>query len=79
MFKIIKKYLGSNKYIFNILDDKTSTNDLVKTKKFLKKFNISLKQISNLIDIPNEISQTWPKRYYELFIEKKYNEWIMNL
>ena len=36
MFKIIKKYLGSNKYIFNILDSKTSTNDLVKTSKFLK-------------------------------------------
>ena len=79
MFKIIKKYLGSNKYIFNILDSKTSTNDLVKISKFLKKFNMSLKQISNLIDIPNEISQTWSKRYYELFIEKKYNEWVMNL
>ncbi len=79
MFKIIKKYLGSNKYIFNILDGKTSTDDLVKTSKFLKKFNMSLKQISNLIDIPNEISQTWSKRYYELFIEKKYNEWVMNL
>jgi len=79
MFKIIKKYLGSNKYIFNILDDKTSTNDLGKIKKFSKKFNLSLKQISNLIDIPNEISQTWSKRYFELFIEKKYNEWVMNL
>ena len=79
MFKIIKKYLGSNKYIFNILDSKTSTNDLVKISKFLKKFNMSLKQISNLIDIPNEISQRWSKRYYELFIEKKYNEWVMNL
>ena len=31
---------------------------------------MSLKQISNIIDIPNEISQTWSKRYYELFIEK---------
>ena len=79
MFEIIKKYLGANKYIFNILDNKNSTNDLDKIRKFLKKFNMSLKQISNLIDIPNEISQTWPKRYYEIFIEKKYNEWIMNL
>ena len=79
MFEIIKKYLGANKYIFNILDNINSTNDLVETRKFLKKFNMSLKQISNLIDIPNEISQTWSKRYYELFIEKKYNDWVMNL
>ena len=79
MFEIIKKYFGPNIYIFNILDNKNSTNDLDKIRKFLKKFNMSLKQISNLIGIPNEISQTWSKRYYELFIEKKYNDWVMNL
>ena len=79
MFEIIKKYIGSNNLIFNILDNKYSTKDSIKIENFLKKFNVSLKRIADSIDLPKEISQTWSKKYYELFIEKKYNEWIMNL
>ena len=69
---IIKKYKGSDSYIFNILNDSMNEEQAYRTgKNFIRKVNQHLKNVAKELDISSDISSIWSRHSFANEMKKK--------
>ena len=69
---IIKKYSGSDSYIFNVLNDSMNEEQAYRAgKNFIRKVNQHLKKVAKELDISSDISSIWSRHSFATEMKKK--------
>ncbi len=69
---IIKKYRGSDSYIFDILNDSMNEEQAYRAgKNFIRKVNQHLKKVAKDLDISSDISSIWSRHSFATEMKKK--------
>ena len=69
---IIKKYRGSDSYIFNILNESMDEEQAYRAgKNFIRKVNQHLKKVAKELDMSSDISSIWSRHSFANEMKKK--------